>query len=91
MKNLPDLKNEVAELRKVYDKLIAKKNKMELLIEKREDFHDRKSENWKNSDKGEDYLGTTSEIQDRFYEFDIELEKLDECITEIYEISQHED
>lgn len=87
MKKAQDFRTEVAALRKIYDKLKAKKEYIESLIEQREIYFEEKSEKWQTSDAGINYEGDTSELQDRYDEFDIELEKLDECITEIYELS----
>jgi len=87
MKKAQDFRTEVAALRKIYDKLKAKKEHIESLIEQREIYFEEKSEKWQTSDTGINYEGDTSELQDRCDEFDIELDKLDECITEIYELS----
>jgi threonine synthase len=88
MKKL-NLQKEVQQLRAIYDKVIAKKDGYQLEIEKRTAYQYEKSDKWQESEKGEDYIGTTSEMDDRFQDLEIEVEKLDEAITELYDLSEH--
>ena len=82
------IEKEVAELRKIYDKIKNKFEKENLKLEQRDQLYGERSEKWQESEKGIEYEHNSQILAGDLDNFEVDLDNLDNVITEISAMSE---